>query len=189
MPQKPQNPKEILTSLAVKSVSRLQSGGLLERKACLLICLTIYRHFRVKSTFKTEERKPCKHAHAWIRIHPPEIRAPLTYTLCRGRKSSKKPASSGRSDYIRGLLMGTEEDARFSPSPPQAMKKKSPTVVPSHIRKDVLAPPSSSSEAALLAGEAHPLPLGPHPMPSLPALGTHGVRAHRATRNRSSRVS
>lgn len=65
-------------------------------------------------------------------------------------------------------------------------EKESQTVLPSHIHKDALAPPSSSSKAAPAGGrggavgeDSAPCSGFPPPALSLPALGRCPLRAHR----------
>lgn len=140
------------------------SGSLLERKAHLLSCLTVFRHFRVKSTFKTEKRKPCKHAYMGSESASLRIKAPV-YLHAEHQKEKFKDTCSLWEKWFR--LVGCWEMSKthtFLLAVIPRQWEKSQPVLPRHIPKGVLAPPSSSSQAARGLGKAHPLLLGFYPM-------------------------
>ena len=103
---------------------------------------------------RKENHAPCTPA-SGSGIHIPENQIPqFTYVLYTDRKSSEKSAPSGSNDSIYSRLLGSMTSV-LSHSHPQAEgKKKSQTVLSSHIHKGILASPSSSSKAAKGMGAA-----------------------------------
>lgn len=168
-------PTEILLPLAGNSAERPMSGSLLERKAHLL-SLTVCRHFRVKSTFKTEQRKPCKHAHVGIRVCILRIKV-LVYLHAKHETEKFKdtcslwekwfhlqPAAGKWGSYTHVLTH----------CHPQAMRK-----IPNCSSKSHSQGRTSAAKLFLAGsmgvGEGSGLP--PHAV-RLPAPGRHQVRAH-----------